>query len=132
MKGTYLLIIFLPIASKIKIGALGDKFFKQGFYLYVGSAMGNIGSSTILNRVKRHLSTSNSKKKHWHIDYLLESKNAIITKLILIPSLEKLECIIAQELMESSNGTIKHFGSSDCKCKSHLFYFEKHERIPFR
>ena len=54
MKGTYILVIFLKENSKIEIGSLGKISFSKGYYLYVGSAMGNYGSATLINRVKRH------------------------------------------------------------------------------
>ena len=86
--------------------------------------MGHSGSSTLLNRVKRHISPPSSKKVHWHVDYLLENVNAIIFKLCLIPSKQKLECVIAQELIDMSDDFIPQFGSSDCKCVSHLVFFK--------
>ncbi|MFW9771399.1 MAG: DUF123 domain-containing protein [Candidatus Thorarchaeota archaeon] len=98
--------------------------FSKGFYLYVGSAMGEKGPTTLLNRVKRHLSNSNSKNVHWHIDYLLADAFTKIIKLYLIPSITALECIIARDLLANSEGYIKDFGSSDCKCVSHLFWFK--------
>jgi len=125
MKGSYILVIFLKANSIIKIGSLGRISFPNGYYLYVGSGMGNFGSTTLINRIKRHLLNSDQKKLHWHIDYLLKNTNSIITQLYLIPSLKYLECIIAQELGEISEDKIKNFGSSDCKCKSHLFYFKE-------
>ena len=64
MKGTYLLVIHLQKKSSIIIGALGRIEFQQGYYIYVGSAMGNKGSTTLLNRVKRHVDSSNNKKIH--------------------------------------------------------------------
>jgi Uri superfamily endonuclease len=91
--------------------------------------MGHYGSSTLINRVKRHVSLSSSKKVHWHIDYLLENENSLITRVFLIPSNQKLECEISQELSNLSDGNIKDFGSSDCMCKSHLLYFR--DFIPF-
>ncbi|MFW9770868.1 MAG: DUF123 domain-containing protein [Candidatus Thorarchaeota archaeon] len=98
--------------------------FSKAFYLYVGSAMGDKGPTTLLNRVKRHLSNSNSKKVHWHIDYLLADAFTKIIKLYLIPSITALECIIARDLLANSEGYIKGFGSSDCNCVSHLFWFK--------
>jgi len=124
MKGTYILIIFLKENSKIEIGSLGKIYFSKGYYLYVGSAMGNSGSVTLINRVKRHLLNSKSKKLHWHIDYFLDNSNTIIKKLYLIPSLQPYECIIAQEILVLSDSYIRNFGSSDCQCKSHLLYFK--------
>ncbi|MFX1497399.1 MAG: DUF123 domain-containing protein [Promethearchaeota archaeon] len=129
MKGSYLLIIFLEKERSIKIGSLGAILFSKGFYLYVGSAMGEKGSSTLLNRVKRHLSNSNSKRVHWHIDYLLADTFTKVTKVYLIPSITALECIIARDLLANSEGYIKDFGSSDCNCISHLFWFKNFNDI---
>jgi len=125
MKGTYILVIFLKENSKIQIGSLGKIFFPKGYYLYVGSAMGNSGSATLINRVKRHLLNSNKKKLHWHIDYLLANSNSMIKKLYLIPSIQPYECIIAQEILILSDSYIKNFGCSDCQCESHLLYFKR-------
>lgn len=125
MKGSYILVIFIPDKTVIYIGALGKVLFNQGFYLYIGSAMGDYGSSTLVNRVKRHVQPSEDKKTHWHIDYLLNQKRNIITQLYLIPSLERLECIIAKDLEKIAEDHIEDFGSSDCDCQSHLFYFKE-------
>ena len=125
MKGSYILVIKIPEKSEISIGALGKVIFKAGFYLYIGSAMGGYGSNTLENRVKRHISTSNNKTTHWHIDYLLNYEKSRITKLFLIPSISRLECIIAKELMDFSDDIIEDFGSADCMCNSHLYYFQQ-------
>ena len=109
----------------INVGALGDLIFEKGHYLYVGSAMGHSGSSTLLNRVKRHTSPSSSKNIHWHIDYLLNNTNSLITLIYLIPSSQRLECEIARTISNISQDSIKNFGSSDCDCYSHLFYFKE-------
>jgi len=124
MKGSYILVIEIHKNSRIQIGALGYILFDKGFYFYVGSAMG-AKSSTLMNRVKRHLSSSNNKKFHWHIDYLLANINSSINHLYLIPSSVKWECTIAHELMDLTDGYIENFGSSDCRCQSHLFYFKE-------
>ncbi len=125
MKGTYILVIYVKKKGNINVGSLGIIQFKEGFYFYVGSAMGTSGSATLINRVKRHVSPHKNKKIHWHIDYLLENENSSIIKIILIPSSFRFECIIAQELLDTSDGFIEDFGSSDCSCKSHLIYFKK-------
>ena len=80
MKGSYILVIFLSKKVEIEIGALGVLSFSKGYYLYVGSAMGNVGSTTLENRVKRHLSDSANKKIHWHIDFLLNDDSFLINK----------------------------------------------------
>lgn len=132
MTGTYILVIYLENEIKLTIGALGSREFKKGFYLYVGSAMGKIGSSTLLNRVKRHVRPFSEKKNHWHIDYLLESESVKIIQIFLIPSINKIECIISEELYGHCNGFIKDFGCSDCSCISHLYFFSNYDHIPFR
>jgi Uri superfamily endonuclease len=124
MKGSYLLEIYLESDIEIIVGALGNINFNKGFYFYVGSAMGEYGSSTLTNRVKRHFLNKNEKKIHWHIDYLLVDIDSLITKTYLIPSKYPLECIIAKEFSALCDDSIKNFGSSDCNCTSHLFYFE--------
>ena len=117
MKGSYCLIINVKKDTKIKIGKkLGDINFKKGYYVYVGSAMNSLEA-----RVKRHL--SDNKKKHWHIDYLLLNKNTEIKKVYTKESNEKLECKIAEKIIENED-SIANFGCSDCKCRSHLIYFE--------
>lgn len=113
-KGTYLLVFELKNEEKIKIGNLGEKIFKKGFYVYVGSSMNNLSK-----RIKRHF--RKKKKLKWHIDYLLLKASNL--KSIPIRSAEKLECEIAKELFSISDKPILRFGSSDCKCESHLFYF---------
>ena len=124
MKGSYILVIFSGKGREIRIGALGNIFFSKGFYLYVGSGMGNIGTSTLLNRVKRHILSHTEKSIHWHIDYLLADTHSIITRIYFIPSIEPLECTIAEELSNFSDNLIENFGSSDCSCRSHLLYFK--------
>jgi Uri superfamily endonuclease len=117
MRGTYCLIISLPGVTRIKIGALGVCKFDPGIYVYVGSAL-----SGIEKRVGRHKSAS--KKKRWHIDFLLAK--AEIVGVIAIPSSEKsVECATAKLLLGCEDATIavKGFGSSDCRCDSHLVYF---------
>ena len=120
MKGTYCLLINLKKDSRIKIGnKLSFINFKSGYYIYVGSAMNSLES-----RLNRHL--SDDKKKHWHIDYLLLNKNSQITDIYYTFSTKKVECEIARNISQNSS-EIDNFGSSDCDCNSHLFYFENIE-----
>lgn len=115
-KGLYVLLIHLPEGRDIKVGALGSRHFRKGFYAYVGSAMGGLHG-----RVARHL--RRQKRKRWHIDYLLQ--HAHIKEALLIHTSDRgeprLECALAERLAEELR-TIEGFGSSDCRCKGHLFY----------
>ena len=129
MRGTYIIVIHLQENSKIIIGSLGKLDFIKGYYLYIGSAMGKKGSATLENRIKRHVSEPNNKNLFWHVDYLLVSKFCLITKIYLIPTIIRLECIISKELYRSSDNYIKNFGSSDCQCPSHLYHFTEFNGI---
>ncbi|MCM8771540.1 MAG: DNA/RNA nuclease SfsA [Candidatus Omnitrophica bacterium] len=114
-KGNYLILGKLNNDIYLKIGYLENLFFKKGYYIYVGSAMNSLTA-----RIKRHLKINKIKK--WHIDYFIPYLNDL--KSISIRSSENLECLVSNELEKISNGIIKNFGSTDCKCKSHLYFFE--------
>lgn len=121
LKGTYCLLINLKHDSQITVGKLGNLDFKSGGYVYVGSAL-----NSLEGRIKRHL--SHDKKLHWHVDYLLTHKNAQIMDVIYSVNDTKMECELAQIIAEKGIG-VNNFGCSDCKCPSHLFYFEKLEDL---
>ncbi len=76
------------------------------------------------SRLRHHL--KDNKKPHWHIDYLLQK--ASIRDVILCESEEKAECTIAQTLSHRFD-SIPGFGSSDCKCSSHLFFATKEKQM---
>ena len=118
-KGIYCLIIFLSNSQKIIISKR-ICFFPKGYYCYVGSALNNLDK-----RIARH--KSKNKKMHWHIDYFLEHG-----KIIGVDRLEtkkKLECELSKRLnsLTDCNVVMKGFGSSDCKCQTHLYHFKKNE-----
>ena len=112
MKGSYILLIQLCEGQVIKAGRVPDSYFPGGYYAYVGSAMGGLKS-----RVNRHL--KENKRPKWHIDYLLQK--ASIKSIILCETDNRVECAIAQALNPQFD-SIPSFGSSDCKCRSHLFF----------
>ena len=112
MKGSYILIVELKKDSIISVGKIGEKQFSEGYYIYVGSALNGLNQ-----RIKRHL--RKQKKIHWHIDYLL--KHARIIDVFYRESNVREECIIAKKIKKELL-SIPGFGSSDCRCKSHLFY----------
>lgn len=126
MEGIYLLEIQVDSVS-LKIGALGRHSF-DGRYLYVGSALGPGG----YKRVRRHLEVNRGFRNgnHWHIDSLLNS--GAITRFWLLPTSRSLECSIARSLLRHFPVAVEGFGSSDCKCKSHLVKLpsESHHRLP--
>lgn len=116
MKGIYLLEIELEKTKRIKVGALGLLTLPKGRYFYVGSAQNNMQK-----RIERHL--SDSKKVRWHIDYLLSENNVKVIN-VYYKIAEKIEeCITAKKMLDIGYG-MKGFGSSDCKCPSHLIKLE--------
>ncbi|MFC1966496.1 DUF123 domain-containing protein [Chloroflexota bacterium] len=112
MVGSYILLIKLPEEKTISVGSLKAIRFARDYYAYVGSAMGGYKS-----RLNRYL--KRNKKPHWHIDYLLQE--ASITDIILCETEHRVECAIAQALNRRFDA-VPGFGSSDCKCRSHLFF----------
>jgi len=123
--GIYTLVIEVTQQIKREIGKLGCHILPKGFYTYTGSAIG-LRSMNLKVRVKRHLELK--KKRHWHIDYLLNSEAASVRAVVYLVTNSKIECQIAKKMKElnEANIIIKGFGSSDCHegCKSHLHYFD--------
>ena len=115
LRGVYCLIINLKRKSTIQIGKKGKIIFDDGCYMYVGSA-----HNSLKGRIKRHL--RQDKKLHWHIDYLLKNNHSEIMEVMYTVTQKRLECRLAHEISKKGLG-IDKFGCSDCKCHSHLFYF---------
>jgi Uri superfamily endonuclease len=128
MKGVYILIIQVTRERTIRIKALGKFRFKEGTWLYIGSAMGH-GSTSLENRISRHF--RREKAIHWHIDVLLQHPT-ILKSAIWAESNIPIECNVAQNL-ENEAECIPGpagFGASDCKnhCTSHLLYCTDSEK----
>jgi len=121
-EATYILTIYVSENFKIRVGQLGEVSFKKGDYIYIGSARGCLEA-----RLRRHL--KRDKKSFWHIDYLLKNRRTQISKIWVI--LESIECEIAEVFCRNPITEIvrKGFGSSDCKCVTHLFYIKDKEKI---
>jgi sugar fermentation stimulation protein A len=115
-RGSYLLLLELTEGKTVEVGNLGTRCFERGYYLYVGSAMHNLSA-----RLKRH--RKRNKKLHWHIDYLREVSNGFLP--IAIRSSQKQECAVAKALSEILEEGPAGFGSSDCRCSTHLFRCEE-------
>lgn len=119
--GAYVLLIEIHKATTIKVGRrLGPIEFQPGCYAYVGSALNGLNA-----RLNRHL--RRQKKLHWHVDYLLEK--AQLCELIWAQTSERLECRIANILQQRGFTSIPRFGSSDCRCPSHLFHSPTHHSL---
>lgn len=126
--GVYTLVIELTEVTTLQIGMLGVQRFPEGHYAYVGSALGE-RSTTLRNRVQRHL--TRGKRKHWHIDYLLETDVSRVKAVLFTETSDTIECSISTtiERLEGAEIVVKGFGSSDCHggCQSHLCFFPQTE-----
>ena len=113
--GSYLLIIHIKEEKNLQIGSLGILCFHKGYYCYIGSALQHLH-----HRMKRHL--KKKKPSHWHIDYLTKEGNVVSSFPIYNPVRQ--ECNIALEIKTIADFEMRGFGSSDCSCRSHLYYFK--------
>ncbi len=119
-KGVYLLILMLSTNQRIPVGKLKKTEFKRGVYLYTGSARNGLKG-----RIARHL--RKEKKIFWHIDYFLQKARI---REIWARNDYFDECQILSEVKKSlknSRFPLKKFGSSDCRCPSHLIYLPDNE-----
>ncbi len=110
--GSYLLILSLKKDVVIEVGKLGVLPFRKGYYLYAGSAKRNLKK-----RMARHM--RRRKNPFWHIDYLREAADHCLS--IPVRSSTPLECLMAKRLDEIADWSVPKFGSSDCRCDTHLF-----------
>jgi len=113
MAGVYVILIWVIRKRKIRIGKLGPLVFVRGLYFYVGRALKGLEA-----RIERHL--RKTKMQFWHIDYLLEYSK-IWGIIYLRTSNKKKECNVAFRLAKKFK-SVRNFGSSDCRCTSHLFF----------
>jgi Uri superfamily endonuclease len=118
-KGIYTLVLSVSKDIDVNIGALGCVNFEKGLYAYVGSAQNNLEK-----RIERHL--GKTKRKFWHIDHLLDDAHVEVVKVFNKQAERLEECKIAKRINEIGV-PIKGFGSSDCKCESHLFKVEDYQ-----
>ena len=114
-RGSYVLILLLPFARRIQVGSLGVIHFPKGVYLYMGSALGGLDA-----RISRH--ARREKKLFWHIDYFL--RHAQILDVWVCPDGRRRECQWTRAALALPNARVPapRFGSSDCRCPSHLVH----------
>ncbi|MFB6304383.1 MAG: DUF123 domain-containing protein [Haloferacaceae archaeon] len=112
--GTYTLVLSLPSATEIAVGALGTHAFPAGAYAYTGSALGAGGFA----RVDRHrrVVAGDHDARHWHVDYLTGHPATDLVAVRTAAGVDR-ECAVARALPD---GPVPGFGASDCDCRSHL------------
>jgi Uri superfamily endonuclease len=124
---------------------------QPGHYLYVGSALGSANRGfPLASRLLRHASRSGNqpahairsalldlfiswgyqqagsqgtKKLHWHIDYLLDCREAEIKHAFIFPGAERLEPQLAELLaaMPETAPIADRLGAQDAASGTHLF-----------
>lgn len=116
MPGTYALVVRVDASAEVEIGRLGTFQVPEGYYLYVGSALGGLRQ-----RLARY--EGRPRRQHWHIDYLLPY--ARVLRVWSFPSTDRLECAWARAALRipGARVLIRKFGASDCRCTGHLFHF---------
>lgn len=114
-RGSYQLILRLPKATILQVGRLGSFLFPAGMYIYTGSALNGLDA-----RLARH--RRQNKTLHWHIDYLL--RHAGITHVRIFATPRNVECALNRKALKQPGAKViaKGFGSSDCRCVSHLVF----------
>lgn len=114
-RGSYLLILEVGRSRVLRVGSLGRLTFPVGYYVYAGSAR-----RAMRARIERHMALR--KKKWWHVDWLTTG-SASTTIAVAVTERTGLECRLSSLISKKADSQVKGFGSSDCRCPSHLSYF---------
>ena len=117
--GTYALVLRCTTEQDLVIGRLGTLAIRPGRYVYVGSAMGPGGLAA---RIARH--GRQDKKRRWHIDYL--TAVLPLEEVWFTADARRQECPWAELIsrLPGASVPLAGFGSSDCTCHAHLYFFE--------
>lgn len=123
--GSYVLILHLAQPVTITVGKLGTFEFAAGWYAYAGSALGPGGLAARLAHHHRR-----EKSFHWHVDYLLA--HAELIEMWWAVDSKRKECMWASALRSIPGGRVPvaNFGASDCRCLTHLVYFNQRPVFP--
>jgi Uri superfamily endonuclease len=115
--GTYALVLQATGGESVQIGRLGKLELRRGFYLYVGSALGPGG---VRARLRHHLKRAT--RPHWHIDYLRSATRLMEIWYSHDEAVHEHAWAEAIRRMRSASTPLAGFGSSDCRCPSHLSF----------
>ncbi|MCK4283002.1 MAG: GIY-YIG nuclease family protein [Candidatus Brocadiae bacterium] len=116
--GVYVLVLKCAgRAFRARVGALGVLGFRRGFYCYVGSARTGLRA-----RLRRHLQRT-ARATRWHVDYLRGRLRPLAA--VTWTGQGAGECRLSQAVAALADGSVAGFGCSDCRCRSHLYYFAR-------
>jgi Uri superfamily endonuclease len=126
--GTYALVLHAAEERSMEIGRLGRLDLRCGFYVYVGSAFGPGG---LRARLRHHLRPAT--RPHWHVDYLRAETRLVEIWYSRDEAVREHAWADAIRQMRSASTPLPGFGSSDCRCPSHLsFHPERPTRSSLR
>ena len=117
--GTYALILSASHKKFIAIGKLGYLQLQSGFYIYIGSAFGPGGLKA---RIAHHC--RKPARPHWHIDYLASTIALKEIWYTFDPVHREHQWAYTISNIRGASVPLTGFGSSDCRCRSHLFFFK--------
>jgi Uri superfamily endonuclease len=117
--GSYLLLLNLVLSTEIQVGKLGRIGFRRGWYVYTGSAFGPGG---LAGRLGHHLRPV--RKPHWHIDYLRDCAKVMAVWMAVGPPNREHDWAHMLARDPGAGKWVHGFGSSGCRCPSHLLYYE--------
>lgn len=117
--GTYALVLECTRTERIEIGKLGQLDVQPGVYVYIGSAFGPGGLEA---RIRHHANAA--VRPHWHVDYL--RMKCPLVEVWFSDTTFRLEHAWASAVSQMPGAVIPlpRFGSSDCACATHLFWFK--------
>ena len=118
LPGTYALVFTAKRKKRLIIGKLGTLTLQPGYYVYVGSAFGPGGLKA---RVGHH--RKNTRRRHWHIDYLSEHLPPDEVWYTHDPTHREHHWSEVLSHSRKISIPLPGFGSSDCRCISHLYFF---------
>lgn len=165
VQGVYLLELALSQPLELAFGRFqsGRRFaLPIGHYLYVGSALGQRGATTLAGRLLRHATRSGEqsahvmrpllhqtlqqvglaatppqqKRCHWHIDYLLDQPLVELVHIAALRTALPLEASLAAQVLAdpATMPVAPGLGASDHPAATHLFRLvgEKSAHTPWR
>lgn len=118
--GTYVLVLACYRAGRLPVGRLGMVPLQPGFYAYVGSAFGPGGLAA---RIQHH--RQRAARPHWHIDYLRAECDLVEVWLTTDATRREHSWAAVLAKLPGADIPAKDFGSSDCDCETHLFWFKR-------
>jgi Uri superfamily endonuclease len=117
VSGAYVLHLRLKESMNLTVGRLGEFLMAAGSYLYVGSAQGPGGLKA---RISRHMRPE--KRLFWHVDFLLSTSQLLEVWFASGPKSRECKWASTFQSLPSLSIPVTGFGSSDCRCSSHLFF----------